>query len=425
MINIEEINPYEEFYDEQLNNTMIRINKELSGNNKKEIKEYIKYLKIEEKTSPARIVSLGQTIIRLYNILKIDFSKATKNDAINLVKYIEELNIKERSKTDLKAIYKQYRKWLTGNIDFPEDVRWIKKKVLCDYRKVEEKTPEEIMGVEDYKKFISACDTPRDKALFGMIGELGLRPRESIMLKNRNIDTTNPEYVIVTVPADTKTGSRSVPLIFSKKWILEWKNKYHIDKDNPNAYLFIQERRNRNRPLSYKGLIDRFNRILKQSKISKRYTLYDFRKFSYTHKALKGWSDQQIKAFHGLRPKSKAIDVYVKINCKDLLNPVKELYGLTTKKIHNKEMELIVCPNCSTEQPSSNKQCETCGVYLDISEANKLLEDKKKQENKKENEIELLKKQVADMPSQIMKLLKSDPSVAELQENIKRREKAK
>lgn len=382
--------PYYQRYHNELQNILRKIELKIYKTNKKRLTDYIEFLQTEIKSEPARIVTLLNPILKFCKILNKPLDRANKEDAKKIVQFADNNEQwKERTKGDFKAIYKQYRKWLTGNIDFPDDVRWIKGKVLLNYKKVIEKTPDQIMNIDEFKKFLSNCNSPRDKAMFGMIGELGLRPKEGIMLKIKNIDTTNKEYVIVTVPSDTKTGSRPVPLIFSKKWVLEWVLKYHPDKDNKESYLFVQERRNRDQSITYKGLVDRFSNILKMSGIKKKLTLYDFRKFSYTFKATKGWSDQQIKAFHGLKPKSKAIDVYIKMNCKDLLDPIKELYGIKVVKVKNKEMEIILCPNCNTQNPSVNKQCETCGVYLSIEEANNALQNSKEAKDKELNDLKL------------------------------------
>ena len=397
--------PYNQRYNRELQKLIIKLNQCKYKSNSKKLTDYVDFLQTEVKSEPARIITLLNRILRFCEILNKPLENANKEDAKIIVQFANNNERwKERTKGDFKAIYKQYRKWLTGNIDFPDDVRWIKSKVLLNYKNVYEKTPDQIMNIVEFKGFLNNCNSPRDKALFGVIGELGLRPKEAIMLKIKNIDTTNKEFIIVTVPSDTKTGSRPVPLIYSKKWVLEWVIKYHPDKDNKDSYLFVQERRNRYQSITYKGLVDRFGSILKTSGIKKKLTLYDFRKFSYTFKATKGWSDQQIKAFHGLRPKSKAIDVYVKMNCKDLIDPIRELYGIKVVNVKNKEMEIINCSNCNTQNPSSNKQCETCGVFLSIEEANNALQNSR---GSKDKEITDLKKQMTAQQEQMEQIKES------------------
>lgn len=395
------MNTYEKFFSKQYDNTLKRIDSILNGQNKNKLLRYIDFLKHEEKTSDARIISIASKIIAYCKELKKPLANATRQDAQKIVKFADSQEWTERTRSDFKATYKQYRKWLADpdNAIFPSDVSWIRKKVLYNPKKQKEVTYSDIMKTEDYKKFISACDNPRDKAMFGMIGELGLRPKEAIVMKLGSIDFSNSEYVIVNVPADTKTGFRAVPAIFCKKWLREWCIKYHPEKHNKEAFLFTQLQRYKDQPISYKGLHDRFEQIKKRAGLDKKYkkfTLYQFRKFSYTFKASKGWSDQQIKAFHGLKPKSKAIDVYVKIDPKDLVNPLKELYGLKTKKVHSKELTVILCPNCGAENPDTNKNCEECGLVFDITEANKLIQEK---DNLK-REYEKLKRKLAEIANQ-------------------------
>jgi len=400
------MNTYDRFYSNQLKKTLTKL-ESIDKKNKELAKTYFEYLKHEVKASDSRIIDLIERFIIFADILKKPLDKATKEDAQKIVKHADNLTCKERSKSNIKAIYKQIRKYLTGNIDFPEDVRWIKGKVLLDYRKVEEVTPDQIMTIEDFKKFLNCIDTARDKAMFSLMGELGLRPKEALMLKIKHIDLSNPQYILVTVPSDTKTGSRTVPCIFAKKWLIEWIVKGHPHKDNKEMWLFTQQRRNHDQQLSYKGLEFKFNEIKKIAGFDKKFTkftLYQFRKLSYTFKALKGWSDQQIKAFHGLQPKSKAIDVYVKINPKDLIDNMKEMYGLKVKKEKGKTLTVITCPNCQEENPDSNKQCEKCGLLFDIGEANK----KVKENDQLKDELGTMKDRLTRMEELILQMAEKE-----------------
>lgn len=405
------MNQYDKEYSRELTGVIGKINSLASKKAKKELIGYFNHLK-ENKTRDARIITLLRQSMRFYDILNKPISEANKDDARKIVEFADKGKTPqgkdwgEVTKSNFKQVYKQYRKWLTGNIDFPDDVRWIKGKVLLDYRQIEEVTPNSIMKVEDFKKFISSCDHPRDKALFSLIGELGLRPKEALLLKIKNVDLTNKELAMITVPSDTKTGSRTVPAIFCKKWLAEWILKFHPYKDKKESWLFPQKIGKEERPLSYSGLEFIFNEIKVRAGFNKKFskfTPYQFRKFSYTFKAGGGWSDQQLKAFHGLQPKSKAIDVYVKLDPKDLVDNMKELYGLKVVKDKGKVLSVITCPSCKTQQPDSNKQCEECGLILDLVEANK----KTNELNEKNNNILELQKQINNLTEMQNKLMKA------------------
>lgn len=370
------MNPYDSAHKKRLAATLKRINEEINGQNRKLALKYADYLKTECKTSDIRITTLLQRIIDYCKLLKKPLNNTSKEDAKKIVKHAEAQDWSERTKSDYKAMYKQYRKWLTGNEDYPSDVRWIKGKVLFDFRKDKEVLPSDIIGEEDFKKFMLACSNPRDRAMFGLIGELGLRPREVLMLQRKHVDLSNPQYGMLVIPSDTKTGSRNVPCILSKKWLSEWYQKYHPYKDDLEAPLFTQLGRNEKKGLTYNGLQDMFNRIRKRTGLDKKYkrmSLYQFRKYSYTIKAKQGWSDQQLKAFHGLKPKSKAIDTYVKLSPMELIDNVKAMYGLEVRKKKETNIKVIVCPNCRAENAGINTSCEECGLMFSPKEADEII----------------------------------------------------
>jgi len=57
---------------------------------------------------------------------------------------------------------------------------------------------------------------------------------------------------LITVPSDTKTGSRNVPISTSVKSLLKYMEEWHPLKDE-EAPLWVQDRRNREHPLKYGG----------------------------------------------------------------------------------------------------------------------------------------------------------------------------
>jgi len=208
----------------------------------------------KDRTSYARRCDLLYKLI----IVKKEYFKKTLYQSTNqkdIESICERMNnddhIKESSRSSYKAILKQFYRWYNKGI-LPEYVAWIRRKKLRDKRLVEEKTKNDILTEVEIKKLLNVITSIRDQALFRVALETGMRPNEILRLKRKHIDFKNKDLCLITVPSDTKTGSRNVPISTSVKSLLKYMEEWHPLKDE-EAPLWVQDRRNREHPLKYGG----------------------------------------------------------------------------------------------------------------------------------------------------------------------------
>jgi integrase len=357
---------------------------------------------------PFTIITYIRRFQKLDEILRKDLTQVTKEDSKTLVRYLDKANYTEGTRMKIKSDYKTIRKYVNCGT-LPKDVEWLNGKKFYDSRKVIEKTPDDILTPEDKDKLFFACENTRDRAIIMILRETGLRPKEFLSLKKSHIsfdDTSDSN--IITVPNDTKTGSRYVPFESSKPYLLEWLRNHPMreEKDYP---LWINIGRGKLKTLDGKGLIEIFNTLKKRTKINKKVTPYSMRFGSITEKAQLGWSDQQLKAYHGHKADSKMLGVYVNMSGKDLTNKIKEMAGIVIKEDKIKpNITIITCPKCETENTNKDEFCLKCGKVLNLSTAQKLVESSKSEQDSLKNEIEKLKqhqqKQEEQFKDQIRKM---------------------
>ena len=100
-------------------------------------------------------------------------------------------------------------------------------------------TPNDLFTQDEVLELINVCHHPRDKALVAILYD-ALRPHEALKLKIGDIQF-HENYALASIPENTKTGSRTIPIIFSYTYLRDWINSHPLKKDN-NAPVFVRYR---------------------------------------------------------------------------------------------------------------------------------------------------------------------------------------
>jgi len=370
-------NKYYLKYEKLKEHYIKRINKEVSSQkNKKLILDFVKSLEDERRTT-ARQVKIMQTMLTINKKLGKDFDKATIDDIKRFCHKINgQTGNSERYRADLKSILKQFYKWHAGSDEYPELVRWIKGQQLQDNKKIKRKRPSDMLTENEKLKLIQGCTNVRDTALVSLWLETGVRPKEILLMKLKDIDIQK-DITLVTIPEETKTGTRTIPIIASKPHLVEWLNQ-HPYKTNNDAWLWNNLRRKADESIAYDSFEKMLQRLKERVGIKKKIYGYVARHSSYTDKAKKGWTEQQIKLYHGLSPDSKVLSHYIHLSGVDLLDRVKKDNGLITeeKEIVPK-FKVIECDNCRTENGAGAVRCKNCGMILDLKLAHETFNEQR------------------------------------------------
>lgn len=372
---------------------------QLINGNKALFEKYTLFL-AKEEARPQTITTWQRRIIFFNKVLGKSLSKANKNDAERLCEALKS-GYSENTSARLKSDYKTLRKFLTGEDYFPLDVSWIVGKKLFNPKKAEEKTPEDLPTEEEKDALFNKCMNDRDKAIFSLLRETGLRPKEILSLDRRNITFEDEDVSMITVPSRTKTGVRYVPFEVSKPYLLQWLSVHPLRSEG-NYPLFVHLARNQGHRLTYKGLEGLFTLLKERAGINKKITPYSLRFSSITLKAKEGWSDQELKAYHGHKPNSKMLGVYVKMSGRDLKRRVAISTGKRSPdEIAKPTYYVVDCPKCHAANTNKDEICSKCGAILNLAKAQMVVE-------RKVNEVDNLRKEIEEL-KQAVKF--SDPVV--------------
>lgn len=117
------------------------------------------------------------------------------------------------TKSDIKKFLRQYFKWLKGNnVDFPEEVRWIKTRISKD-EKPEEKT---VLSIQEVRSLANSFKNPDYSLIILLLFDSGFRIQEMLSVSKRDLtwdvfDENNNKCFWITCNK-SKTLTRKVPI---------------------------------------------------------------------------------------------------------------------------------------------------------------------------------------------------------------------
>lgn len=97
--------------------------------------------------------------------------------------------------------------------------------------------PNEVWSQIELFTVVKYCTSPMVKALLMVMSDIAGRNDELVKLKFKHL-VFKEKYAEITIPWDTKTGSRTAPLIASFPYLREWLN-IHPFRENPENFIFV------------------------------------------------------------------------------------------------------------------------------------------------------------------------------------------
>jgi len=298
-------------YNRLIENALRRVrNSDFPKENKQKILEFYREC-IVRGYSKARIIKYIETLYSIAKLLEKPFSKARKEDIVELIRKIEEKGYSEWTKHDFKVILRIFFKWLRKTEDFPEEVRWIK---VTTKRGI--KLPEELLTKEEIMKLVCAADHIRDKAFILTLYESGCRIGELLTLQIKHVQFD--EYGAVLL-VNGKTGWRRVRVIMSAPKLYQWIENHPLKAD-PNAPLWITIGTNsRYKVWTYSTARTVLKKLVEKAGIKKRVYPHLFRHSRATHLA-NHLTEAQMKQYFGWVQGSDMASIYVHLSGRDLDN---------------------------------------------------------------------------------------------------------
>jgi len=363
---------------------------------KNRIKEFLSYLQAREELSEERLYFYSVKLRKIAGIMGGAFLDPDDKDvekALNTIR--SNPSYSEWTIEGFKQAFKKFYKW-NGNED---SVKWIKRNNKPNYKK----KPDFIITQGEVDLLISSCDNARDKAIFSLLYDTGVRIGELLSIKIK--DVSFDDYGM-RVLVSGKTGVRVVRAIGdSVGYVRAWLN-VHPDQFNEDAFLFVKFKDPRE-ALDIGSLYRMFNKVKHRAiKIgfppNKRINPHKFRHNRATELASKVKGPVLEKEM-GWVPSSRMTRVYVHLSDDDVDKAILEAHGIKVEKKAESVRRARICLYCKAPNPGNAKYCLQCGRPLDYDEA-KLLDERV------EKVTDILKKSdlISDTEKQILDSISPD-----------------
>jgi integrase/recombinase XerD len=216
--------------------------------------------------------------------------------------------------------------------------------------------------------------------------ESGCRLGELLSSRIKHIEFTS-FGCNMTFP-EGKTGSRTVPLVYSRSFIKQWLD-CHPQKQDNNAYLLVSVYQNGDsfRKMTEHGLYVEIKKIARRAGIKKNVFPHLMR-HSRASILAENLTDKQMKAYLGWSKNSQMCSVY--IHDPQVENSVLKMYGISPVEEKQDNLKVIKCQQCKEYNPAINMHCYKCGSPL--SEKAKRAEEEREKRVMEEAEAEIIKR---------------------------------
>ncbi len=379
-----------------LERAIARVNSsKISATNKKLIMDFL-----DECTSNGlsidRVLFYLNRLYKITQLLKKDFTKATKQDIKDLVRKIElNQDYSAWTKHDYKVSIKKFYQWLVGfEKEYPNRVRWIKTHVKKNRKKLRN-----LPTKEDVKKLIDGVQTVRDKALISVLYESGCRIGELLNVRLKDVEFD--DYGVVML-VKGKTGSRRIRLVSSVSRLSLW-IEHHPRKNDRDAPLWVNTgTTNHKRAMRYTNVRKLLRDVEEKVGLKKPVNPHAFRKARATHLASK-LTEAQMCEYFGWVQGSDMPSTYVHLSGRDIDEAILKMHGKIPED-NNKEdaFKNKKCPRCFHENPPESKFCVRCRLPLDERTAVEL-EKRKKEFLTNVISPEIIEKMIEEKVKQILR----------------------
>lgn len=367
-------------FHEQYLGELKRLERESIGKAEKaKIIEFLTHIQNREELSERRLYWYSEKLRTIARILGDRFLEPTDKDIEQVLGELKNRTargdrLSEWTIEGYKITLRKYYRWAGKK----ESVDWIKRNNNPNYKK----KPDFTISQEEVDILISACDNARDKAIFSLLYDTGIRLGEMLSLRIK--DLTFDDYgmrLLVT----GKTGSRIVRAIgdsvgYTRSWL-----NVHPDQFNEDAWLFCgigHDMRGKvkiGEAMNYSQIYMAFKKIKNRAinmgfPRGKRINPHKFRHNRASQLAPK-ISESILERQMGWIPSSRMTRIYVHLNDEETDYAILEAQGLKPERKPADTRKARICLNCKTPNPEKSKFCMQCGRPLDFSEA-RILEER-------------------------------------------------
>ncbi|WP_049890857.1 tyrosine-type recombinase/integrase [Methanohalobium evestigatum] len=205
-------------------------------------------------------------------------------------------------------------------------------------KKKNPKIPDDMLTEPEIKNLINTAKNKRDKALIGLLWDIGGRIGEIGHLKIKDIKFDDYGGII---KVNGKTGFRRVRAVWSVEYLKQWLNE-HPDKNNPESPVWINlsKKKESIEIMQYDSIRMRIKKIAKKAGINKRIHPHLFRHSRCTYMA-NYLTEAQMNHYFGWVQGSNMPSIYVHLSGRDIDDAILKANGFTgNNNMENKGMEI-------------------------------------------------------------------------------------
>jgi integrase len=266
--------------------------------------------------------------------------------------------LKTNTIIDYIKILKQFYGWMNdqGYTNIPEKRL---AKISAPPKPQMAKTAADILTTGEITAFLSACTTSRDRAIFSLLYEAGLRSGEIATLTWRQLSFD--EYGAV-INVDFKTNKpRYVRLVMSTEALAAWRRDYPLQQ-TPDALVFVNRLQH---PLTHAAITKQMRVIALRAGITRHLTLHLFRHSRITHLIREGIPIPVVGMLFWGDPTARMLRTYLHLVNTDVDRALLAHYGLADRQMAEPErVEVHDCPRCHTIAGPGARFCGRCGCEL-------------------------------------------------------------
>ena len=292
----------------------------------------------------------------------LELADVTKSD---VERFIKQLNVGEVTLENFKQIMRSFWKWY-GKEELVSGQLFHNKR-----RSYPKKQASEMLTELEIEKLVESTLNMRDKCIIKLCYDCALRAGELIALNVGDVINNSGNWSL-SVPNQTKTGTRTIPIIYSASILSDYLQDYHAYKTRKNSPLFYSAK-DELKPMRLNGMGVWWliHRCGERAKLEKRVYPHCLRHSRLTELSRRGANEQVLKFYAGWSDTSDMPSIYCHISAQDVDETIRAI--TTGKKVEHvvKPSRLLpkLCPRCGTANESTNQYCSKCWIPLNEQSA--------------------------------------------------------
>lgn len=272
--------------------------------------------------------------------------------------------LKINSVSDKQRILRTFCLWMCKkNVNPYLDAETIKEDMLPERTNKVTVNPNDLLTDQELERFFSQCRDIREKCMFSLIVEGGLRCADIGNLRWMDIVINSD---VCRIKCDSKTGiTRTIPIRESRQYLCQYIDSHPFRDSHKEEDLFFLNKWNK--PISQASLSQLMKRTAIRAGIDKPVHLHLLRHTRVTQLINHGIKETHLKMMVWGNIKTAMLETYVHLQTEDLEDELARIGGYKGVKPVNKvkwERKPTVCPNCNEINPSGVKYCLKCSHPL-------------------------------------------------------------